>query len=102
MTRSIPSMSSLGNASPQSIMMMLSPYSMAVMFIPICSSPPRGIILTLQSAVSFFTFFTIHNLFLIFILRPAFTAKSIELYLVVCHEKAQFLHNLLFQTVQKV
>ena len=101
MTRSIPSMSSLGNASPQSIMMMLSPYSMAVMFIPICSSPPRGIILTLQSAVSFFTFFTIHNLFL-FILLPAFTAKSVELHLVVRHEKAQFLHDLFFQAVQKV
>ena len=99
MTRSIPSISSLGNASPQSITIMLSPYSMAVMFIPICSSPPRGIILTLQFSVSFFTFFTIHNLFLFFFIFPALTAKSVELYLVVHHEKAQFLHHFRLQAV---
>ena len=44
MIRSIPSISSSGNAIPQSTTMMLSLYSKAVMFIPICSRPPRGMI----------------------------------------------------------
>ena len=47
MTRSIPSMSSSGNASPQSTTMILSSYSKTVMFIPICSRPPSGIIFNL-------------------------------------------------------
>ena len=48
MTRSIPSMSSSGNARPQSTTTMLSSYSKAVMFIPICSSPPSGITFSLD------------------------------------------------------
>ena len=44
MTRSIPNMSSSGNARPQSTTTMLSPYSNAVMFMPICSRPPSGMI----------------------------------------------------------
>ena len=42
-------MSSSGNATPQSTTIISSPYSKAVMFIPILSSPPSGIILTLGS-----------------------------------------------------
>ena len=41
------SMSSSGNASPQSTTMILSSYSKTVMFIPICSRPPSGIIFNL-------------------------------------------------------
>ena len=40
-------MSSPGKASPQSTTMMLSSYSKAVMFIPICSRPPNGMIFSL-------------------------------------------------------
>ena len=50
MTQSMPGMSSLGNAMPQSTTMMLSPYSKAVMFMPICSRPPRGMIFTVADA----------------------------------------------------
>lgn len=46
MHKSIPNISSLGNANPQSTTIILSSHSMAVIFIPICSNPPRGIILT--------------------------------------------------------
>ena len=41
----------------RSMTMMLSSYSMAVMFIPICSRPPRGMIFTLQFLLSLFAFF---------------------------------------------
>ena len=44
MTRSIPSISSSGKARPQSSTIILSSYSKAVIFIPICSNPPRGMI----------------------------------------------------------
>ena len=53
MTQSIPSMSSSGNDIPQSTTIMLSSYSKAVIFIPICSRPPRGIIL--RPLIDFFT-----------------------------------------------
>ena len=56
-TRSIPSMSSSGNASPQSTTIILSSDSKAVMFIPICSRPPNGITLTVPS----FSFFKINT-----------------------------------------
>ena len=59
-TRSIPSISSLGKASPQSTTIMLSSYSNAVMFIPICSSPPSGIIFIFLLA-----FFALPLLFLL-------------------------------------
>ena len=52
MTRSIPSISSSGKASPQSTTTMLSSYSNAVIFIPICSRPPSGMIFNLD--VGFF------------------------------------------------
>ena len=53
MTQSIPSMSSSGNDIPQSTTIMLSSYSKAVIFIPICSRPPRGMILS--PFIGFFT-----------------------------------------------
>ena len=40
----MPSMSSPGKAMPQSTITMLSSYSKAVMFMPICSKPPKGMI----------------------------------------------------------
>ncbi len=49
MTRSIPSISSSGKDRPQSTTTILSSYSKAVMFIPICSSPPSGMIFLLVS-----------------------------------------------------
>ena len=46
-TKSIPSISSSGNDNPQSTTIILSSYSKAVIFIPICSNPPSGMILSL-------------------------------------------------------
>ena len=47
--------SSAGNDRPQSTTTILSSYSKAVMFIPICSKPPRGIIFSLDALI--FSFF---------------------------------------------
>ena len=41
-------MSSSGNDNPQSTTMILSSYSKAVIFIPICSNPPSGMILSFE------------------------------------------------------
>src|SRR5258708_30503010 len=46
MTRSTPSMSSLGNIRPASTTMMRPSYSSAIMFSPISPSPPRGMTLS--------------------------------------------------------
>ena len=56
MTRSTPSISSSGKDNPQSTTTILSPYSNAVIFIPICSKPPNGMIFKLSSneMLSFF------------------------------------------------
>ena len=54
MTRSMPSMSSSGKERPQSTTTMLSPYSKAVIFRPICSSPPRGMIFSFPPFLPFF------------------------------------------------
>ena len=53
-TRSIPSISSSGKANPQSTTTILFPYSKAVMFIPICSRPPSGTILSTLPPLFFF------------------------------------------------
>ncbi len=52
-TKSIPNISSSGNDKPQSTTMMESSNSNAVIFIPICSNPPKGIIFTPLSDNSF-------------------------------------------------
>src|SRR5665647_3239072 len=44
-TRSMPSISSRGNSTPQSSTTILPRYSTAVMFLPISPRPPRGMIL---------------------------------------------------------
>ena len=54
MTRSIPSISSSGKESPQSTTTILSSYSKAVMFIPICSRPPSGMILSFEDDLRLF------------------------------------------------
>ena len=52
-TQSIPSISSSGNDCPQSTTTILSLNSNAVIFIPICSKPPRGMILIFASLAIF-------------------------------------------------
>src|SRR5664279_1720503 len=53
-TRSMPSISSRGNARPQSTTTILPRYSTAVMFLPISPIPPSGMILSVFSAIVFF------------------------------------------------
>ena len=55
-TQSIPNISSSGNDKPQSTTIIPSLYSNAVMFIPICSSPPNGITFILELSLIFFIF----------------------------------------------
>ena len=57
MTRSIPSISSAGKDNPQSTTIILSSYWKAVMFIPICSRPPKGMIFRPETLLFSFFFF---------------------------------------------
>jgi hypothetical protein len=77
MTRSIPSISSAGKDNPQSTTIILSSYWKAVMFIPICSRPPKGMIFRPEALLfSFFffneitsKFYTSIQLFLVYVSR---------------------------------
>src|SRR5699024_3660806 len=65
----MPSMSSSGKESPQSTTTILSSNSKAVMFIPICSSPPRGMIRNFELLI-FLKFFPPDSLFFLFPNNP--------------------------------
>ena len=72
-------MSSVGNARPQSTTTMVSSYSKAVIFIPICSRPPNGIMRTFGlELVSASTFFALGVLagFSFLAERSALSARS--------------------------
>ena len=66
MTRSMPSISSLGKIDPQSTTMMSSPYSKTVMFLPISSTPPSGMIRSLDGNSATFSSFQV----VLFLSRP--------------------------------
>ena len=78
----MPSISSSGKDRPQSTTIILSSYSKAVMFIPICSRPPRGITLRLEtdSVCFFFNQFYLHILYSTCRVSPMIHNPDLPLY----------------------
>ena len=63
-TTSIPGISSPGKVSPASTTMISSPYSKAVIFLPISPTPPKNVILSLFILSPFINYFYVKKFFI--------------------------------------